>query len=82
MADCSSIEARLEKARNTYDAWMNGEYVNRFTDQNGETVSYSQGGASRLEAYIAKLENELAICRGLRSRYRGPLRFTFGRKGC
>ena len=81
MADCSSIEARLEKARNTYDAWMNGEFVSRFTDQNGETVSYSPGGASRLAAYISKLENDLAVCRGLRSGYRGPIRFTFGRKG-
>lgn len=58
--DCSTIDARLAKARATYDNWMNGEYVSRFTDQNGETVSYSQGGMSRLTAYIAKLEAEKA----------------------
>lgn len=80
--DCSTIDARLAKARATYDNWMNGEYVSRFTDQNGETVSYSQGGMGRLTAYIAKLEAEKAQCSGNPFMgYRGPLRFTFGRKG-
>lgn len=80
MADCSTIAARLAKARTTYDAWMNGEMVSRFVDQNGESVSYSVGAATRLEGYIAKLENELAICQGTRSARRGPLRFTYGRR--
>lgn len=80
--DCSTIDARLAKARATYDNWMNGEYVSRFTDQNGETVSYSSGGMSRLTAYIAALENEKAACSGnFMARYRGPIRFTFGRRG-
>lgn len=81
MADCSTIDARLAKARATYDSWMNGEYVNRFVDQNGESVSYSQGGMSKLEGYIARLEAEKAACSGNRlGAYRGPLRFTFGRR--
>jgi hypothetical protein len=83
MADCSSISARLERARLTYDNWVNGETVSRFIDQNGESVSYSLAGMSKLEAYIAKLEGQLADCQngGTQFAYRGPLRFTFGRKG-
>lgn len=81
MADCSTIDARLAKARTTYDGWMNGEFVNRFTDQNGETVSYSQGGMMRLRSYIKELEAEKAGCGGNRfAEYRGPIRFTFGRR--
>lgn len=79
MADCSTIDARLAKARATYDSWMNGEFVSRFTDQNGETVSYSPGGLSRLQAYIRTLEAEKAGCSGNQfASYRGPLRFVFG----
>lgn len=83
MPDCTTIDARLARARQTYDDWMNGEKVSRFVDQNGESVSYSVGGQSRLESYIAKLEAEKSECSaggptGLS--YRGPLRFTFGRR--
>lgn len=79
MADCNTIDARLAKARATYDSWMNGEFVSRFTDQNGETVSYSQGGISRLRDYIRQLEAEKAECSGnMFSAYRGPIRFLFG----
>jgi hypothetical protein len=82
MADCNTIDARLAKARATYDSWMNGEFVSRFTDQNGETVSYSPGGVGRLQAYIRQLEAEKAGCTGSTfAGYRGPIRFTFGRRG-
>lgn len=81
MADCTTIDARLAKARATYDSWMNGEFVSSFTDQNGERVTYSSGGLSRLQSYIAQLEAEKAGCTGsVFARYRGPIRFTFGRK--
>lgn len=80
MPDCSTIDARLAKARATYDSWMNGEYVSRFVDQNGESVSYSPGGLSRLTSYIKQLEAEKDGCNGNSfAAYRGPLRFTFGR---
>lgn len=80
MPDCATIDARLARAKTTYDDWMNGQFVNRFTDQNGETVSYSQGGMSRLRDYISQLEAEKAACSGNRfSAYRGPIRFVFGR---
>lgn len=81
MADCNTIDARLAKARATYDSWMNGEFVSRFTDQNGETVSYSLGGLSRLQSYIRTLEAEKAVCSGnVFSGYRGPMKFLFGRR--
>lgn len=77
MADCTSIETRLARARATFDDWMNGQVATRFVDQNGESVSYSTGGLARLEAYIAKLEAQLASCQNGTPMYRGPLRFTF-----
>lgn len=81
MPDCSTIDARLARARATYDDWMNGQFVSRYVDQNGESVSYSQGGASKLDSYIKKLEAEKAECSGsLFAGYRGPIRFTFGRR--
>lgn len=81
MADCDTIDARLAKARATYDGWMNGEFVSRFTDQNGETVSYSLEGLRRLDLYIKRLEAEKQECNGVGLfAYRGPLRFVFGRR--
>lgn len=81
MADCSTIAARLARARATYDDWMNGGQVTRFIDQNGESVSYSVGGMGRLESYIKKLEAEQQGCLGNQfAGYRGPIRFTFGRR--
>lgn len=80
MADCSTIKARLDRAQATYENWVNGEYVSSFTDQNGERVTYSSGGMSRLTALIAKLEGDLAACQGATPAYRGPLKFVFGRR--
>ena len=81
MADCTTIDARLARARQTYDDWMNGNFVSRFIDQNGESVTYSQGGIGRLREYIRALEIEKEGCAGNRfASYRGPLRFTFGRR--
>ncbi len=81
MADCNTIDARLAKARATYDNWMNGEFVARFTDQNGETVSYSGAGLRRLGLYIKTLEAEKLACTGNPAfAYRGPIKFTYGRR--
>lgn len=80
MADCATINDRLARARATYDDWMNGQYVSSFTDQNGERVTYGGSGLSRLRGYIADLEAELAGCTGGQRAYRGPLKFTFGRR--
>lgn len=82
MADCNAIQARLTKAQAAYDELMIGGAVTRFTDQNGETVQYSRADPRGLLAYIARLEDQLAACQaGLTRSYRGPLRFTYGRRG-
>jgi hypothetical protein len=80
MADCTSIETRLAAARAAYDDLMTGGAITRFVDQNGEAVQYSRANPQGLLAYITRLENELAVCQGQRSAYRGPLKFTFGRR--
>lgn len=81
MADCSQIEANLASARQAYHDLTVGGAISRFVDQNGESIQYFRANSQGLLAYITKLENDLAVCRGLRTAYRGPLRFTFGRKG-
>lgn len=82
MADCSTIDARLAAARKAYEELQTGQAISRFVDQNGESVSYSKVNLNSLGSYIARLENEKAQCSGgLLAQYRGPLRFTFGRRG-
>lgn len=82
MADCTTIDARLAAAKAAYDELVTGKAVSRFVDQNGESVSYSRTNLSTLAAYIRQLENEKAQCTGSTfAQYRGPIRFTYGRKG-
>lgn len=82
MADCTSLETLLAAARAAYHELMTGGAISRFIDQNGESVSYTRGRTGDLNAYIARLENDLAICQGASSRaYRGPIKFTYGRRG-
>lgn len=81
MADCNTIDARLATARKAYDELMTGQMVARFVDQNGESVSYSRVNIDSLLSYIRQLENEKAECTGSTfAQYRGPIRFTFGRR--
>lgn len=70
---------KLAEAKQAYHEIMTGQTVSRFVDQNGESISYSKMNIKGLEAYIAKLEAELASP-GV-APYRGPLRFTYGRRG-
>lgn len=70
---------KLAEARQAYHEIMTGQAVSRFVDQNGESVSYSKVNIGGLAAYIAALERELANP-GVPA-YRGPLKFTFGRRG-
>lgn len=82
MADCTTIDARLASARQAHHELRTGQAISRFVDQNGESVSYSKTNLNGLAAYIRQLENEKAQCTGSTfAQYRGPLRFTFGRKG-
>lgn len=71
---------KLVEAETAYHEIMTGQAVSRFVDQNGESVSYSKVNIGGLEAYIARLKGELAAAPGTVP-YRGPLRFTFGRRG-
>lgn len=80
MADCTAIQTRLDAAREAYDELLTGRAIRRFVDQNGESVEYTMANRQGLQSYIAKLENDLAICQGTKSAYRGPIRFTFGRR--
>ena len=78
MAELTTAQ-RLVEAERAYHEIMTGQAISRFVDQNGEGVSYSKTNIRGLEAYIAKLKAELA--NPGRTAYRGPLRFTFGRRG-
>lgn len=70
---------KLVEAEQAYHEIMTGQAVSRFVDQNGESVSYSKVNIKGLEAYIARLRDMLANP-GVTA-YRGPLKFTFGRRG-
>lgn len=71
---------KLVEAEQAYHEIMTGQAVSRFVDQNGESVSYSKVNIGGLAAYIAALKAELAAPEGT-TPFRGPLRFTFGRRG-
>lgn len=77
MADLTTAQ-KLAEARQAYHEIMTGQAVSRFVDQNGETVQYTRANIQQLAAYIAKLEAELANPGG--RPYRGPIRFTYGRR--
>lgn len=73
-----TTQQKLDEARQAYHEIMTGQSVSRVIDQNGESVSFSKVNASALLSYIKQLEAELASPEG--PFYRGPLRFTFGRR--
>jgi hypothetical protein len=78
MAELTTAQ-KLAEARQAYHEIITGQAVSRFVDQNGESVSYSKTNLGALAAYIAALEAGLASP-GV-TPYRGPIRFTFGRRG-
>jgi len=82
MADCTTIAKRLAEARQAYHDIMTGGAITRFVDQNGEQIQYTRANSTSLSSYITRLEAEEAGCTGAAGAYRGPLRFTFGRRGC
>lgn len=73
-----TTQQKLDEARQAYHEIVTGQNVTRFVDQNGEQIGYSKANVALLAAYIARLEAELASP-GV-TPYRGPLRFTFGRR--
>jgi hypothetical protein len=71
---------KLVEAEAAYHEIITGQAVSRFVDQNGESVSYSKTNISGLAAYIAHLKALIAAEATGTTAYRGPLRFTFGRR--
>ena len=67
----------LTAAQSAYHDLMIGVSARVVVDQNGERVEYTAANAIRLQAYISKLESEIADEAGL-FRVRGPARVTFG----
>jgi len=80
MADCNTVAQRLAEAQQAYHDIMIGGAVSRFVDQNGEQVQYTRANSTLLGIYIQKLLDEQAACNGQPMQYRGPLKFTYGRR--
>lgn len=77
MAELTTAQ-KLAEAKQARHEILTGKAVTRFIDQNGESVQYQMANVGRLESYIAELEALLAPT----APYRGPLRFTYGRRPC
>ena len=61
----------LSEAKAAYHRLVTGAAAVEIRDSNGESIRYTSANASRLKAYIAELEGELA---GTRTTARRPLR--------
>lgn len=72
MPTLPSVQDRLNEARNALHLLLIGQQEAEVRDSNGESVRFTTANVSRLRAYIAELEDELA---GLNTpRARRPLR--------
>lgn len=80
MTDVSILRTRLQQAETAYHDLMTGVAVRKFVDQNGESVEYSRANIAQLSSYIEALKQQIAALDGTAAQYRGPIRFTFGRK--
>lgn len=69
----------LAEAKAAYHDLRTGAAVSRWIDQNGESVQYFKSDLVGLKAYIAELE-DLVNGDGVPA-YRGPIKFTYGRRG-
>lgn len=71
---------RLKEARKAYHAFMVGEAVASFTDQNGERVSYAKVDSGKLASYISDMVALLGTpVTATTSTAPRPLRYLFGR---
>lgn len=70
-----TLQQYLSEARSAYHRLMTGASVVTVKDQNGEMVTYQTASVTRLSAYIAWLEGEIARLTGGRASC-GPLRVT------
>jgi hypothetical protein len=80
MAELTCAE-KLAEARQAYHELNTGQSLRRWIDQNGEQMEYTMANRAGLQSYIRELEAECGTPPqpGIQS-YRGPLRFTFGRR--
>lgn len=78
MAALTTAEKLVEAERVRHEI-LTGQGVVRFIDQNGESVQYQMANISRLEAYIQELK-DLLNPEAAALRYKGPLKFVFGRR--
>ncbi|RWP29849.1 gpW family head-tail joining protein [Mesorhizobium sp.] len=69
------VAVLLSEAKAAYHRLMIGEAAVEIRDSNGETIRYTSANASRLKAYIAELEQQLA---GTTAAARLPLRPMWG----
>lgn len=75
-----TLRTRLLQAEQAEHDLVTGQSVRKWVDQNGESVEYSMINIKGLQAYIARLRAEIAVAEGTASAYRGPIRFSFGRR--
>ncbi|AEY69576.1 head-tail joining protein [Burkholderia phage vB_BceS_AH2] len=69
--------AKLQAARDAYDALMTGKMARVVVDQNGERVEFVAANAQRLLAYINSLQAECDAAASGAVRARGPFNFVF-----
>lgn len=75
MADLANLQLWLLEAKTALHKLNTGK-LEASVSYDGKSVSYSQADRSKLEAYIAKLEDEIADLTGVQRR-RGPLLMGF-----
>lgn len=72
----ATLQEYLADARAALHALLCGRAYAMFTDQNGESVRYTQANSASLRAYIADLESQIAAITGC-GKPRGPARIVF-----
>lgn len=75
MADLATLQLWLLEARTALHKLNTGK-LEASVSYDGKSVSYSQADRSKLEAYIARLEDQIAALTGAHRR-RGPMLIGF-----
>lgn len=77
MTDCLTLELWLAEARLALHRLMTGTAEQSVQFGPSKSVTYTQANINQLKDYIAKLENDIAVCNGETPAKRGPVRFIF-----
>lgn len=72
-----TLAVRLTEAEDAYHALQTGTAVVEVHDQNGEVVKYNLANATRLEAYIEKLKQQILDAASPCAPYNGPMRTIY-----